>query len=1363
MRMRQRQLKKIAAVLLTAAMCAGNLSGGPVVSAKTQSDRLGAYVDPEEISVIRIEPETLWEAAETAAAKGQLVIPPELLLVAEIENAETELWLPATPSDAEENERIDTYQVDYGLPLCGNEQFVTASYELENGDDLLADGEELPEDTKLRVFLEPDWSSDTMSLTGNENLIFMIINEGDKARGYQVQFDDMATDVLIAGSKSKMLKAYGAGDEDTVANNPSTVDDDEERPSAGDLNPASPSNASPGNASMAKEGMFDTLFAAIFNPIVAHAASKASPGNAEAEDFRGGYAASIKAMGPELVAVTGVLGSGTYTPLEVSSTSGLIKRDLETVGDGGMYMTAFALSEEEAFAAKKDNTSSVVMFSTSLSNFASVLEEGNGLFTINMYDYAPYSGTVSYTTRNEEGQTVQHKDVYNTYRNRLFINDYLDSLGLSFRFGRPVNSKVAEVSERRAYNDYSVGSGKAIRYYNITQGIPAAMDDEINGASFLELLFPDADVKHSFDVNGDGTEEDTEVIRVYNNISNGDGQENAFLKVIEDGDEGAKLYKGYWRYTSDTHKVEFNPRTHAIRRGSEQLPQDDPAKPDQTKWGFWPFGETDTSNKYYFGMTVDFDFYKEESGLYNPETKQFADKPMEYWFSGDDDILVYVTAPDGEETLALDLGGVHDRVSGSINFASGCITYETMARTDKPFRSFPLVQDLQGNARYPVTLHGDPIPTEGPIKVYLYDDKTDGELKAEGYADCLHFPRTSGIHHLKLYYMERGDGDSNYSMRFNLPVIPKSGLSLTKQLTGDAEQVEAGKNTEYQVDFVYSQNLDALKAVYHGGDIGEYTDVTRETIAVKGGETENAGDTPFLKTESYWFYLQERDSHGAEKTRWHVSETNGPKVEEARPDSMPDTMTSIYRVDAFSGVTCRFVCENIYGGPTPELSKRAWRDDNSLEATYDITLEVTGDSIYSYVSGNESEEASVKKAVVTDQLSQYVEPADTITVDGVTGPRMYLADRKATPSSPDKALDAGEKGTELKHYKAVALGNPAAPANAIQYSAEANGEAKVIYNAETKTITWYVDEVLEEDEIYTLTFKVEASDLALAQGSGRYPDQGDSDTGTHEGSWGYYSNSTATVEYETDEGKKEEEFPKPVIQPVNRAFSITKTVTGAELEAGEEYPFEVELHMEEEEKLTASQLKLQILDKTGNQSYGADAWENGKAVLHQDGRSLRVLLKKGETLKLTELPKTVRGYTVKESLETSDRYEVTLEKITHTRSDADIRIQELAVSCDFTAREQVDEMVFTNQYKDISTPPPKEDRPSGDDTSDDTPPRDRSSESEKPEALVVLPPPDNLPRMGDEGIGGYVIGLLAACCTAVLALFIRKRKRKYRQ
>ena len=65
----------------------------------------------------------------------------------------------------------------------------------------------------------------------------------------------------------------------------------------------------------------------------------------------------------------------------------------------------------------------------------------------------------------------------------------------------------------------------------------------------------------------------------------------------------------------------------------------------------------------YFGMTMEFTFMQPKNGYNNGG-------PMIYEFNGDDDLWIYI---DGVKVL--DIGGVHDALPGTINFATGEITY----------------------------------------------------------------------------------------------------------------------------------------------------------------------------------------------------------------------------------------------------------------------------------------------------------------------------------------------------------------------------------------------------------------------------------------------------------------------------------------------------------------------------------------------------------------------------------------------------------------------------------------------------------------------------------------------------------------
>ena len=83
------------------------------------------------------------------------------------------------------------------------------------------------------------------------------------------------------------------------------------------------------------------------------------------------------------------------------------------------------------------------------------------------------------------------------------------------------------------------------------------------------------------------------------------------------------------------------------------------------------FSFTVNNANHYFGMTFETEFYILEDGKIHGEDMVFN-------FSGDDDVWVFI-----DDTLALDIGGIHTTVSGSINFNTGDVVIANDEGTKK--------------------------------------------------------------------------------------------------------------------------------------------------------------------------------------------------------------------------------------------------------------------------------------------------------------------------------------------------------------------------------------------------------------------------------------------------------------------------------------------------------------------------------------------------------------------------------------------------------------------------------------------------------------------------------------------------------
>ena len=143
-------------------------------------------------------------------------------------------------------------------------------------------------------------------------------------------------------------------------------------------------------------------------------------------------------------------------------------------------------------------------------------------------------------------------------------------------------------------------------------------------------------------------------------------------------------------------------------------------------YGFFPFNETsrETSAKNYnygFGTRMDMTFKLTDDGTVIDKNGKKV--PIEFEFSGDDDVWVYI---DGK--LALDVGGEHGRVTGNLNFEN---KKATVSKVKKSAGS----QTFGENVKSDFTLLGS----------------------------------NSDEHTLTLFYMERGMWESNMKITFNFP------------------------------------------------------------------------------------------------------------------------------------------------------------------------------------------------------------------------------------------------------------------------------------------------------------------------------------------------------------------------------------------------------------------------------------------------------------------------------------------------------------------------------------------------------------------------------------------------------------------
>ena len=243
-------------------------------------------------------------------------------------------------------------------------------------------------------------------------------------------------------------------------------------------------------------------------------------------------------------------------------------------------------------------------------------------------------------------------------------------------------------------------------------------------------------------------------------VSNGDNDKGTSLKDLFDGTWNQVIPNTY--VTGLNHLFSYDPSTGTYSYDSDKnyAYYDIDARRNTEKnfivyernkykgngkhesdGAFMPYSSWDENidqNKFAFGMMISFEFLQPKDGKINGQDMVFS-------FSGDDDVWVFI-----DDKLVLDLGGVHDRAKGSINFADGNVYVNGSGNT---------------------TLKN----------VFSSDSNT--------FADY-----TS--HSLKFFYMERGRGDSNCSIKFNLPPRPTNSIEIVKSLANSDK--EKYTSTDFQ-------------------------------------------------------------------------------------------------------------------------------------------------------------------------------------------------------------------------------------------------------------------------------------------------------------------------------------------------------------------------------------------------------------------------------------------------------------------------------------------------------------------------------------------------------------------------------------
>lgn len=340
--------------------------------------------------------------------------------------------------------------------------------------------------------------------------------------------------------------------------------------------------------------------------------------------------------------------------------------------------------------------------------------------------------------------------------------------------------------------------------------------------------------------------------------------------------------KGYYSFDADSQKATYNTASHEFTLTSRVCTN------QSSTPCFAPFGDDSENNKYSFGMNLGAEFYMPEGGKVNNQAMVFD-------FTGDDDVWVFI---DG--VLVLDLGGIHQALDGSINFATGDITYDkTQSHGDTPAGTIAQAFDEAGK-----TWDSTPYKT----------------------------------HHLSFFYLERGDGGSNCKIKFNLPVKPSKAIDIEKETLGTIDE-----NKQFQFQLFVDGSKDPYQGKYsvynaHTNQVVK-SDVSTEdngVIKLAGGQFARVQADNFTDNTGY----KVRELNSSDYT---VSANGSPMAQQGSGDSAY-AETGSFTVGETSHVT--IVNSNV----KPSNNKSIVKTDGGDGDQYTLYLTASGDSTSSTVT-----------------------------------------------------------------------------------------------------------------------------------------------------------------------------------------------------------------------------------------------------------------------------------------------------------------------------------------------------------------------------------------------------------------------------
>lgn len=398
---------------------------------------------------------------------------------------------------------------------------------------------------------------------------------------------------------------------------------------------------------------------------------------------------------------------------------------------------------------------------------------------------------------------------------------------------------------------------------------------------------------------------------------------------------------------------------------------------EETSGGITQNGTKSTGSaiNHYFGLTMSTRFVQQYGGHVSDD--EDADV-VTYNFSGDDDVWVYI---DG--VLVGDLGGIHDKLSLQIDFASGQVVVYSDGNNDNEYNANGAVDGNTASAsevNQALNNRKDVTWKITTLKALFEDAGEDtSNFSGDTFADDTY-------HTLDLFYLERGNADSNLSLKYNLVTIPET----------DIQKVDEDGNALSDVTFkVYQANSD-----YHYEDNDLICTAT----------TDSDGNVVLLDDEGYPITLDSLYADGVEYLVF-VEQEDGDSTSGYRSVGQVNAyLQEMTRASGDSVVVMQTTDDNLYASgayvlpkvtttvsDTVETEKGALTTDDLYNGVMFAVVEQLGDDDEWYaVSGDPlsgwtvaSDTSASTKAAAASGTGAIFELASSgayqVTVDGLPG------------------------------------------------------------------------------------------------------------------------------------------------------------------------------------------------------------------------------------------------------------------------------------------------------------------------------------------------------------------------------------------